>query len=161
MLVCSCVAPCALCCALSLLQIDPVLVDGRVAPKRVRVRQAPWNYQCPQCPHSGALPGTLGYHFDPWCDGVVCGEGSPAPPPTPLPVPRPTAQCPFHLQVGGMGGEHNKDIAVVTVSGCVLRSQAQCDSYRACVPVNVALLFVCHGAACTVCMQRAVCVRGV
>ena len=27
---------------------------------------APWNYQCPQCRHSGAQPGPDGFHFDPW-----------------------------------------------------------------------------------------------
>ena len=36
---------------------------------------APWNYQCPQCRHGGALAGADGYHFDPWCDHVQCGTG--------------------------------------------------------------------------------------
>ena len=39
---------------------------------------APWNYQCPQCCHHGALPGPEGFHFDPWCDNVACGVGPPA-----------------------------------------------------------------------------------
>jgi len=45
---------------------------------------APWNYQCPQCKHSGAQLDSQGRrHFDPWCDDVVCGVGPPAPPDTP------------------------------------------------------------------------------
>jgi arylsulfatase A-like enzyme len=38
---------------------------------------APWNYQCPQCCRTGALPGAQGRHFDPWCDNVTCGVGPP------------------------------------------------------------------------------------
>ena len=32
----------------------------------------PWNYQCPQCPHQGAICDEGGCHVDPWCDDVTC-----------------------------------------------------------------------------------------
>ena len=95
---------------------------------------APWNYQCPQCRHGGALPGPDGNHFDPWCDNVTCGVGPPAPnpdpgppspPPAPAPAPTPRCPAPWKMFNGGMGGAQNKDVAVRTgVAGwedcCVL-----------------------------------------
>ena len=83
---------------------------------------APWNYQCPQCCHSGALPGPRGHHFDPWCDNVTCGVGPPcvpAPTPTPAPAPAPTTKCPlpWRMQMGGMGGGSNEDIHVEKAAG--------------------------------------------
>ena len=84
---------------------------------------APWNYQCPQCRHGGALPGNSPipneFRLDPWCDDVTCGVGPPAPTPTPAPAPRPTPSCPaskFTLVTGGMGGNSNKDIAVLAAA---------------------------------------------
>jgi hypothetical protein len=71
---------------------------------------AAWNYQCPQCKHSGALLDAQGRrHWDPWCDDVQCGVGppAPAPPPPPPPTPvAPTAQCP----VVWRGGISNPDL---------------------------------------------------
>lgn len=85
----------------------------------------PWNYQCPQCRHGGALPGSgrSGLsHFDPWCDDVTCGvgppaPGPPAPPPTP-PAPAPTPACPASWRIfnGGIGSSRNLDIAVVAAN---------------------------------------------
>ena len=82
---------------------------------------APWNYQCPQCTHGGALPGPQGPHFDPWCDHVACGSGPPAPPgpapAPPAPAPAPSPSCPWHMQAGGLGGKANPDTRVVKASG--------------------------------------------
>lgn len=67
-------------------QVPPTLFwpyDGPVeySADGTRVTVAAWNYQCPQCKHQGAQRDASGhYHFDPWCDDVVCGVGPPAPP---------------------------------------------------------------------------------
>ena len=58
-------------------QVPPTLFWPK-APTGHGVR--PWNYQCPQCPHSDALVDSEGRrHWDPWCDHVQCGVGPPAP----------------------------------------------------------------------------------
>lgn len=82
---------------------------------------AAWDYQCPQCKHSGALPSAASClldgkacpnHWDPWCDDVECGVGPPAPapppppPPPPLPPVAPTPGCP----VVWRGGLSNPDL---------------------------------------------------
>jgi hypothetical protein len=65
-------------------QVPPVLFWPK-APTGHGIR--PWNYQCPQCPHSDALVDAHGRrHWDPWCDNVTCGVGPPAPPRAALPA---------------------------------------------------------------------------
>ena len=89
---------------------------------------APWNYQCPQCCHSGAQPPPASDpgarpQVIPWCDNVTCGVGPPcqAPPaPTPAPAPPPSPSCAksgklFRMYSGGMGSNANKDIKIIRV----------------------------------------------
>eukprot|EP01052_Picozoa_sp_SAG31_P037851 SAG31_NODE_4955_length_2836_cov_1.640482_2_plen_239_part_00 len=70
-------------------QVPPTIFWPFEGPKEKWVDA--WNYQCPQCKHSGAQLDHSGRrHWDPWCDDVQCGVGPPAPPPpTPTPTPLP------------------------------------------------------------------------